>query len=187
MTGVAQNSPSAVTSRALRRRCPAVRVQGIVRRELLGHVVVVVLRHRLESRRQRVEARGLRRELPRVGIGAAYDECQRAQRRLRELVLVQERVERAALAVVTELDVRDVVRDRALPLGDLSHLVARHEQKRWVAVDESADQPGACDAIDACLLSGDPFHLIAPLAYFWLLVWSSAAFKPRASVATSSV
>src|SRR5262249_51868236 len=50
---------------------PAIGVEGVIRRELLRHVVVVVLRVRLEPGGQRVEARGLRRQLAGVGIGTA--------------------------------------------------------------------------------------------------------------------
>src|SRR6266487_4338938 len=52
-------------------------------------------------------------------------------------------------------------------------------------VDEACDEPGACDAIDARLLSGDPFHGtdpfrgVAPYG-FALLVWPRAALSPWA-------
>src|SRR3989442_1788041 len=164
-------------------RRSAVRIQGVVRRELLRHVVVVVLGHRREPRRQRVEAGRLRRELPGVGVRAAHNQREGTERRVVELVFLQERVERAALAMMTELHARDVVRDRALAFSNAHHLVLWHEQERRLLVDESADQPGTRDSIDACLLTGDPLHA-SP--YLRLLVWSSAALRACASFTGSS-
>src|SRR5213596_3248871 len=78
----------------------AVRVQRIVRRELTRHIVVVIPGDGLEARGEGVEPCGLRGELARRRIGAAHDKGQRLQRRIVELVLVQERVERAPVAVM---------------------------------------------------------------------------------------
>src|SRR5262249_23488785 len=66
------------------------------------------------------------------------------------------------LAVVPKLHTRDVVRDGALSLGDLLHLICRHEQERRVLIDESTDQPGAGDAIDARSFASHPLHRDSP-------------------------
>src|SRR5437867_8860040 len=71
----------------------AVRVQRVVRVELPTHVVVVVLGDGLEACGQRVETRRLRRQLTRVGVRAAHDEGQHAERRILELVFPQEGIE----------------------------------------------------------------------------------------------
>src|SRR5262249_2388484 len=106
-------------------------------RGLLRHVVVVVLRICLEPGGQRVETRRLRRELTGVGIGAAHDQRQRVQRRILELVLLKEGVERAFSATVPELHVRNIVRDRAFALRDGLDLTCGYEQERRVLVDKS--------------------------------------------------
>src|SRR5262245_23305627 len=96
----------------------AVRVQRDVRGELVRHVVAVVLAVRLEPGGHGVEPGGFRRQLARLRVGAPYDQGERAERWIGQLVLVEERVERAALAAMAELDIRHVVGDRAFPLGD---------------------------------------------------------------------
>jgi len=93
-----------------------------------------------------------------AGVGAAHDERERAERRVVEPVLLEERVERAAVAVVTELYPRHVKGGGLLALGDPHDLRVRHEQERRVTIDEPADQPRAGDAIHPGLLSCHPFH-----------------------------
>src|SRR2546427_1000494 len=66
--------------------------------------------------------------------------------------------------MMTELHARDVVRDRALAFSNAHHLVLWHEQERRLLVDESADQPGTRDSIDARFLTGDPLHASPLLA-----------------------
>src|SRR5215831_4306390 len=87
----------------------AIRVEGVIRGELLGHVVVVILRVRLEPGGERVETRRFGRELAGFGIGATHDQCQCSQGRIIELVLLEEGVKRARLAMMAELDARNVV------------------------------------------------------------------------------
>src|SRR5712692_2891826 len=87
-------------SSSLHRRA-AVRVQGVVRRKLLGHILVIILGDGLKAAGERVESRRLWRELARIRVCASYDERERAERGIRELVLVEERVKRTALTVVS--------------------------------------------------------------------------------------
>ena len=63
---------------------------------------MVILRDRLEPRGNGVEAGGLRRELAGIGVSAAYDERQGLKRGIVQLVLVEEGVEGAVIAVVAE-------------------------------------------------------------------------------------
>src|SRR5438477_8710781 len=70
-----------------------VRIQSVVRRKLLRHVVVVILRDRLEPRGNGIEAGGLGRELAGVGVSAADDQRQGLKRGIVQLVLVEEGVE----------------------------------------------------------------------------------------------
>src|SRR5438477_220243 len=149
-------------------------------------VVVVILRDRLEPRGNGIEAGGLGRELAGVGVSAADDQRQGLKRGIVQLVLVEEGVERAVVAVVAELDSRNVVRSRPFALGLLHDLTRGDEQEGCLPVDESADQPGARDAINARFLAGNPFH-VCPAPYLRLFVWSSAALSAWASFVGSSL
>src|SRR5262245_43768173 len=136
----------------------AVGVEGVVHRELARHVVEVVPARRLEPGGGGVETGRLGGEAAIVGVGAAHDHRQRAQRGVRELVAIDKRVERAFGTVMTEVDVGDVVRDRAAPLRLRGDLLRRHEDELRPGVDEARDQPRARDAIDTGTFTGDPFH-----------------------------
>src|SRR5262245_28296182 len=136
----------------------AERVERVVGRELLRHVVVVVFRHGLEPRRQRVEPGRLGRELTGLRVRAPDDKRQRLQGPVLELVLVEERVERAPFVVMAELDAGDVVGGRRFTFGDLAHLVRGYKQKGRLFVDEPADQPGPGNPMDPSRLSSNPFH-----------------------------
>src|SRR5438128_3610830 len=106
-------------------RGAAIGIQRVIRRKLLRHVLVVILAHRLKAGGQGVEAPRLGRELARVRVGAAHDARQRLERRIGALVLLLERVKRAALTVVPELHAGDAVGDRAAALGELPYLIRR--------------------------------------------------------------
>src|SRR5215831_16386450 len=122
-----------------------IRIERVVRGELFRNVIVVVVRYRLESRRERVQAGRLRGQLSRVRVGAAHDQRQRAERRIFEIVFPQKRIERALGAVMAELDARNVIWDRGLTRRDLLDLIRRYIQKRRLLVDKPTDQPRTCD------------------------------------------
>src|SRR5439155_24099441 len=87
-------------------------------------------------------------------------------------MLLQDRIERAFLAVVSELHALHVVRNGPGPAGHLHDLVGRHEQQFGLGIYESTNQPGACDAVDVNVLSSHPLHdafLRAPLRARMLL------------------
>src|SRR5262249_43948440 len=79
-----------------------------------------------------------------------------------ELVLLDECVEGALLAVVAELDSLHVVGQCPFALGCLDHVVLRHEQEFGVGIDELADEPRACHPVHLYLLPLTPFHTIPP-------------------------
>src|SRR5262245_19385194 len=137
---------------------PAECVDGVVHRELSRHVVEVVPAGRLEARRRGVEPCRLGRERPVVGIRASHDGRERGEGRIGELVALDERVERAAWTVMTELDVGNVVRNRGFALRDVSNLVRWDEQEFRLWIDEPRDQPRTGDAIDTRALAGYPLH-----------------------------
>ena len=102
--------------------------------------------------------------MARVGVGAPDDQRQGAEGRVVEAVLVEEGVERTALALVAELDAGHVVGDGPLALGHGHDLTVGHEQEGGSLVHEAADEPRAGDAIDPGLLARDPFHRESPLS-----------------------
>ena len=96
-----------------------------------------------------------------VGVGAVDDPAQQHERGIaRQLVLLEDRFERAFLAVMAKLDVLDVVGNGVEPLCLGHHLVRRRKDEFGVLVDELLDEPGAGDAVDLDVFSGNPLHLI---------------------------
>src|SRR5262245_29535615 len=93
----------------------AERVERVVGRKLLCHVVVVVLRHGRDPGRQRVEPGRLGRELAGLRVRTPHDQRQRLQGPVLELVFLEERVERAAFAVMAQLDAGNVVGNLPAP------------------------------------------------------------------------
>src|SRR5712691_7006573 len=144
----------------------AKRVKRVIRRKLPRHVLEVVLARRLEARRQRIEARGLRREVPVSRVRSPHDQRQRAESGVVQLVLVDERVERALLAVMPQLHVWDVIGYRLLALGDLHDVAGGDEEKHGVAIHEPADEPWTRDAVDTRFFPSHPFHGV--LLFTWM-------------------
>ena len=78
------------------------------------------------------------------------------ERRILDLESFDDRVERAVVADVAELDALDVVGRRVFLLGDVDHLVGRHVEERRQRIDEAADQPRTRDAVDLGMLARHP-------------------------------
>src|SRR5262245_41436828 len=74
----------------------------------------------LEALRYREQALGLRRQVRAACVGAADNQREMIERRIRQAVGSDESIEAAELAVMTELYVRNVVRGRAPTLGRLA-------------------------------------------------------------------
>src|SRR5262249_2942636 len=99
-----------------------------------------------------------------VGIGAIDDLAEQHQCGVSgELVLLQDRLERAFLAVVAQFDILYVIRNRAEAVDLIHDLVRWDKNKLGILVDEFLDEPGARDAIDLNVFSCDPFHLRTPI------------------------
>ena len=78
----------------------------------------------MEAFRHREQPARLRRRVAVVGnVGTVHDPRQSCQRRVIELVLLDQHLERAEPVAVRVAGVRGVVGVRALALGDLEHLV----------------------------------------------------------------
>ena len=113
------------------------------------HPVIVVARERREAERNGVQAGCFRREIIARGVGAAHDQRERARDADRlEPEQLEHGVERAALALVADLDALDVERDRAGVGRDVFHLGRIDIEDARLRVDEAADQPRAGDAVD---------------------------------------
>src|SRR5262245_30138411 len=78
------------------------------------------------------------------------------ERRIPDIVDPQERIERATLAFVAELDAMDVIRRAAGLIGNGDHLGRRRVDEFCLGIDETRDQPWTRDAIDLRPLARDP-------------------------------
>ena len=121
--------------------------------------MVVHAVHQREAVGDRVQACSLRAGGSiRADVGAVHDLRQPLQAGILQRVLDHDRLEAAAPVDVAELDVLDVVGCGALSRRDGHDLIRGHVQEFSVLVDESLDEPWACDAIDIGVLARDPLH-----------------------------
>src|SRR5215210_4227304 len=98
-----------------------------------------------------------------VGVSSVDDPAEQHQCGIAvELILLDDRLERALLAVMTQFDVRHVVWNSVEPFRLGHHLVARYENELGVLVDKFLDQPRASNPIDLHALSRDPLHEYPP-------------------------
>src|SRR6266516_1311547 len=119
---------------------------------------------------QEVEAFGDREQAARLrgcvavggDIGAVHDPRQKLQRRLVELVLLEQHLERAETVAVRVFSIGGVVGVRALALGNLEHLVGGDVEELRLGIDEVLDQPGAGDAVGLRSFACDPLHARSP-------------------------
>src|SRR5262245_24761548 len=79
-----------------------------------------------------------------------------------ECVVPEERVKTAERSIVRQLDSGDVVGRCASGLRLWNYLLRRNKYGLRLLVDESGDEPRACDAINLRALARDPFHLGPP-------------------------
>src|SRR5579863_7225390 len=101
---------------------------------------------RVKPARYRVQAGRFRREVARRRVCAA-DDCRKpVQRWILDRVLVEDRIKRAAVAVMAKLDVGYVERDSARALRCRRDSGRFDEQKFRLWIDEAFDEPGAGDA-----------------------------------------
>jgi hypothetical protein len=91
-------------------------------------------------------------------VGAVHDPRQQLERRVVELVLLDEHLEGAETVAVCVLGVWGVVGVRALPLGHVEHLVGGDVEELGIFVDEVLDQPGAGDPVGLRAFTRDPLH-----------------------------
>src|SRR5215469_6978406 len=94
-----------------------------------------------------------------VGVGSVDDLAEQNQGGIAgQLVFLQDRLERAFLAVVAEFHVFHVVRNCIKAFGFVHHFVGRHKDEIGFLVDEFPDEPWTGYTIDLDVFAGDPFH-----------------------------
>src|SRR5439155_1430536 len=100
----------------------------------------------------------LRGEVQTMGVGPADDNRQLVQGGISQAVLLEEGVEAAQRPIVRKSHAFDIVRDRIELGGTGADLRGWCKEKLGLPIDESRDQPRACDAIDLRMLTSNPSH-----------------------------
>ena len=95
----------------------------------------------------------------RRGVSApAHDQRQAADRSVVDVVFLDDRVERTFVAMVTEFDAGNVVRDGTGLARHARHLTDRNEQELRIPIDKRAYEPRTGDAVDLHIGACNPFH-----------------------------
>src|SRR5262249_19090360 len=130
----------------------AIEIKRIIEMTLAADRLVVVVAVRggkpLEPFRDRLETARLRREIAPRRVGTAHDQRQAVDRLVGDLIGLDDRVERTFLAMVTEFDAGNVVRDRAGLARHALHLTHWNEQELRILIDERANEPRTGHAVD---------------------------------------
>src|SRR5712664_427320 len=111
-----------------------------------------------------------------VRVGAVNDLGQQNNRGVAsQIVLLDERVERTLLAVVTDLNVLYIERGCTLALGYFQYLLLRHKQEFSRGIDELPDEPRTGDPVDLHSFTRNPLHgdcsFAATKRSFGLVLW----------------
>src|SRR5438128_1335376 len=133
-------------------------VQRVVDDEPAGEQLVIISEQLRQAQRDGEQPRRLRCKVQTIRVGPADDNRQLVQGRITQGVLLQEGVEAAQGPIMRKLDSLYIVWGRAKFLGTCEHECGRGEEKLRLRVDESRDQPRACDAIDLRTLTSNPLH-----------------------------
>src|SRR6266478_1685742 len=139
----------------------AICVQRIVNNPLRCIDFVVVLKiQAAKPFRDGVQPRALRL-LPQrvVGVRAIHDLAKQHQRRIpRQIVFLQNRLERTFFAMVAQFHGWDIKRHCSKFLRFAHHLLRRNKMKFRLRVHKFSDQPGARHAIDLYMFTRNPLH-----------------------------
>src|SRR5882762_6798615 len=95
-------------------------------------------------------------EIAARGVRAADDDGELLERRVRQAVVLQKSVKAAALALVGEVHVGDVVRRGVALLRSGEHLLRRNVEEFRAGIDETRDEPRAGDSVDFRTLARHP-------------------------------
>src|SRR6266571_8138702 len=133
-------------------------IQRIVDDEPAGEQLVIIREQLRQSQRDGEQSCRLRGKVQTIRVRPADDNRQLVQGRISQGVLLQEGIEAAQRPIVRKLHAFDVVWDRIEPGGAHADLPRWCKEKLRLRVDESRDQPRACNAIDFRMLTSDPSH-----------------------------
>ena len=93
-----------------------------------------------------------------IGIGRPHDLGEQPQRRIAQLVTIQDRVETDFFAAMSQIAARNVVNN---PLTNTRPVcVARQEEELRLRIDKPANEPRAGNAIDFHSFTSNPLHAI---------------------------
>src|SRR5256884_9023135 len=116
-------------------------IERVVDRQRQLELAVVTEVEQVEAFGDREQAARLRCRVAIGGdIGAVHDPRQKLQRRLVELVLLEQHLERAEPVAVRVFGVGGVVGVGTLTLGDLENLVGGYVEELRLGIDEVLDQ-----------------------------------------------
>src|SRR5260370_1247443 len=138
-----------------------IRVQPIINNPLRCIDFVIVLKIQAANPfRDGVQPRALRL-LPQrvVGVRAIHDLAKQHQRRIRrQIIFLQNRLERTFLAVVTQFHGWHIKGHCSEFLRLAHHLLRRNKMKFRLRVHKFSDQPGARHSIDLYMFTRNPLH-----------------------------
>jgi len=100
-------------------------------------------------------------EIEARGVRAADDDGELLERRVSSGVVLQKSVKAAALALVGEVHVGDVVRRGVALLRSGEHLLRRNVEEFRAGIDETRDEPRAGDSVDFRTLACHPARVRA--------------------------
>src|SRR5438876_1073812 len=160
----------------------ALRIQRVVDDKLaLENLVIREAQHAKSARNPPQPLPG-RMRIARIRIGRPDDVGQQEQRRVRKMILFQDRVKRDIFAVVAQFAIGDVVNDSIANLRPVG--LARQEDELCLRVYEVLDKPRASHAVDLDLLARDPLHPCLPIT---MQIRSLATETPRKAYLCVSV
>src|SRR5258707_12477730 len=148
----------------------AIRIERVVDDPLRSILCVVVLEAEMSKAfGDSFEAWSLRLMVQGViGVGAVDDPPEQHQRRIvGQLVLFQDSLKRAFLAVMAKLNVFDVVRNGVEAFRLRRHLLCGRKYELGVLIDELLDEPWTGDAVHLDLFAGYPFHAESPVCFLF--------------------
>src|SRR6202043_4246367 len=94
--------------------------------------------------------------IARTRISRTHNLTEQNERRISQLVFLQDRIERNIFAVVPELALRHVENNSVLDLAPIR--IPREKNKFRVRIDKIFDQPRTGNTINFNFFARDPFH-----------------------------
>ena len=93
-------------------------------------------------------------------VGSPDNHCESVEYGIAQFEVLDESFKRASIAAMIQFhfgEARGIERSGIFFFGPLEHLILGHKDKFRGRINETADQPWACDAIDFDIASRNPF------------------------------